>query len=149
MTDHLKWIKGLVGNASGRAIANRSQISVATVNRQINKGVFTAEVVIAIARGYGESPVKALVATGYITAKEAIGINETSAAQLLTDRQLIRELARRVSSKDDDIWEESFDSVVQQNVPSPGDGWQYEEMAAADDSPDEPMPGDNDYHDGP
>ena len=149
MTDHLKWIKGLVGNASGRAIANRSQISVATVNRQINKGVFTAEVVIAIARGYGESPVKALVATGYITAKEAIGINETSAAQLLTDRQLIRELARRVSSKDDDIWEESFDSVVQQNVPSPGDGWQYEEMAAADDSPDEPMPGDDDYHDGP
>ena len=149
MTDHLKWIKGLVGNASGRAIANRSQISVATVNRQINKGVFTAEVVIAIARGYGESPVKALVATGYITAKEAIGINETSAAQLLTDRQLIRELARRVSSKDDDIWEESFDSVVQQNAPSPGDGWQYAEMAAADDSPDEPMPGDDDYHDGP
>ena len=150
MTDHLKWIKGLVGNASGRAIANRSQISVATVNRQINKGVFTAEVVIAIARGYGESPVKALVATGYITAKEAIGINETSAAQLLTDRQLIRELARRVSSKDDDIWEESFDSVVQQNAPSPDDGWQYEEMAAAaDDSPDEPMPGDDDYHDGP
>lgn len=148
MTDHLKWIKGLVGNASGRAIANRSQISVATVNRQINKGVFTAEVVIAIARGYGESPVKALVATGYITAKEAIGINETSAAQLLTDRQLIRELARRVSSKDD-IWEESFDSVVQQNTPSPDDGWQYEEMAAADDSPDEPMPGDDDYHDGP
>ena len=149
MTDHLKWIKGLVGNASGRAIANRSQISVATVNRQINKGVFTAEVVIAIARGYGESPVKALVATGYITAKEAIGINETSAAQLLTDRQLIRELARRVSSKDDDIWEESFDSVVQQNAPSLADGWQYEEMAAADDSPDEPMPGDDDYHDGP
>lgn len=149
MTDHLKWIKGLVGNASGRAIANRSQISVATVNRQINKGVFTAEVVIAIARGYGESPVKALVATGYITAKEAIGINETSAAQLLTDRQLIRELARRVSSKDDDIWEESFDSVVQQNAPSPDDGWQYAEMAAADDSPDEPMPGDDDYHDGP
>ena len=148
MTDHLKWIKGLVGNASGRAIANRSQISVATVNRQINKGVFTAEVVIAIARGYGESPVKALVATGYITAKEAIGINETSAAQLLTDRQLIRELARRVSSKDD-IWEESFDSVVQQNAPSPDDGWQYAEMAAADDSPDEPMPGDDDYHDGP
>lgn len=149
MTDHLKWIKGLVGNASGRAIANRSQISVATVNRQINKGVFTAEVVIAIARGYGESPVKALVATGYITAKEAIGINETSAAQLLTDRQLIRELARRVSSKDDDIWEESFDSVVQQNAPSTDDGWQYEEMAAADDSPDEPMPGDDAYHDGP
>ena len=116
--------------------------------RQINKGVFTAEVVIAIARGYGESPVKALVTTGYITAKEAIGINETSAAQLLTDRQLIQELARRVSSKDD-IWKESFNSVVQQNPPSPDNGWQYEEMAAADDSPDEPMPGDDGYHDGP
>ena len=116
--------------------------------RQINKGVFTAEVVIAIARGYGESPVKALVTTGYITAKEAIGINETSAAQLLTDRQLIQELARRVSSKDD-IWKESFNSVVQQNTPSPDNGWQYEKMAAADDSPDEPMPGDDDYHDGP
>lgn len=120
MTDHLKWIKGLAGDASGRAIANRSQISVATVNRQINKGVFTAEVVIAIARGYGESPVKALVATGYITAKEAIGINETSVAQLLTDRQLIRELARRVDSKGD-IWEENFDSVVQSNTPSRND----------------------------
>ena len=116
--------------------------------RQINKGVFTAEVVIAIARGYGESPVKALVATGYITAKEAIGINETSAAQLLTDRQLIQELARRVSSKDD-IWKESFNSVIQQNTPSPDNGWQYEKMAATDDSPDEPMPGDDDYHDGP
>lgn len=116
--------------------------------RQINKGVFTAEVVIAIARGYGESPVKALVTTGYITAKEAIGINETSAAQLLTDRQLIQELARRVSSKDD-IWKESFNSVVQQNTPSPDNGWQYEKMAATDDSPDEPMPGDDDYHDGP
>jgi DNA-binding helix-turn-helix protein len=38
------------------------------------------------------------------------------------------------------------------HVLSPDDGWQYEEMeemAAADDSPDEPMPGDDDYHDGP
>lgn len=35
------------------------------------------------------------------------------------------------------------------HVLSPDDGWQYEEMAAADDSPDEPMLGDDGYHDGP
>lgn len=35
------------------------------------------------------------------------------------------------------------------HVLSPEDGWQYEEMAAADDSPDEPMLGDDSYHDGP
>jgi len=90
------------------------------VNRQINKGFFTAEVVIAIARGYGESPVKALVATGYITAKEAIGIHETSVAQLLTNHQLIRELARRVDSKDN-MQEENFGSLVQSNTPSRND----------------------------
>nr|DAW72259.1 MAG TPA: repressor protein CI [Caudoviricetes sp.] len=99
-SNHLKWVKRLTGNASGRTIANQSGIPVATLNRQINKGIFTAEVVIAIARGYGESPVEALVATGYITSKEVTGVDEVSAPQLLTSQQLVQELARRINLED-------------------------------------------------
>lgn len=99
-SSHLKWAKRLTGNASGRTIASQSGIPVATLNRQINKGIFTAEVVIAIARGYGESPVEALVATGYITSEEVTGVDEVSAPQLFTSQQLVQELARRINLED-------------------------------------------------
>lgn len=99
-SSHLKWVKRLTRNASGRTIANQSRIPVATLNRQINKGIFTAEAVIAIARGYGESPVEALVATGYITSEEVTGVDEVSAPRLLTSQQLVQELARRINLED-------------------------------------------------
>lgn len=97
-SSHLKWAKRLTGNASGRTIASQSGIPVATLNRQINKGIFTAEVVIA--RGYGESLVEALVATGYITSEEVTGVDEVSAPQLFTRQQLVQELARRINLED-------------------------------------------------
>ena len=56
MRNHLKWLQALTDGASGRSIAGASGIPVATVNRQISRGAFTAEVVIGIARAYGQSP---------------------------------------------------------------------------------------------
>ena len=111
MRNHLKWLQALTDGASGRSIAGASGIPVATVNRQISRGAFTAEVVIGIARAYGQSPVEALTTTGYLSPEEVIGTSIDAAAQLLTDQQLIREFARRLNS-DNDAWSGTFDEVL-------------------------------------
>lgn len=112
MQTHMKWLRRLAGDDSGRAIAHKSRVSVATVNRQISKEEFSPETVIAIARGYGQSPVEALAQTGYLTAEEAVGVPQEAMAELLTDQQLIRALAQRVDDNEE-AWSGTFTEVVE------------------------------------
>lgn len=115
MEQHTRWFRTITGNDSGRAAAAKSGMSVATVNRQLAREELSAEMVIAIARGYGQSPVTALVETGYLEAGEANNFDMVDSPRLLTDQQLIRELARRVDSNED-AWAGTFDEVVESSA---------------------------------
>lgn len=113
--EHSKWFDRTTGgdsalNASKTA---RPRLNNATLSRQLNKGQFTAEVVIAIARGYGQSPVEALAQTGYITSDEAVDLPRESLADLLTDQELIRALALRVDDNKE-AWDDTFTEVVEE-----------------------------------
>lgn len=95
MKEHTNWYEQLVGDATERSVALKSGIITSTLNRQLKAGTLSAENVILIARAYKENPIAALATTGYITAEEATR-NIGEIAQLLPDRQLIAELARRI-----------------------------------------------------
>ncbi|MBV7302915.1 hypothetical protein [Corynebacterium sp. TAE3-ERU2] len=118
MDTHEKWLHTLTGGASGRAAAQKAEISVATLNRQLKAGRLSAENVIALARAYNESPVQALAATGYLSSEEAIGVSLTTTAQMLSDKDLIRELARRVDSTPG-VWQDTFDATVSSATEQP------------------------------
>lgn len=91
-----EWIQTVAGNDTNREIARRSQLSDATLSRQISKNALTFDVVIAVARGYETSVVAALVATGFITAAEAAIDSTESALQVARDEQLVDEVYRRI-----------------------------------------------------
>lgn len=97
MNEHEEWLSSIT-QESGRAIALKAGLSPATLNRQIGKGEFTAETVIAIARAYHQSPITALTQTGYLTTSEASGLTTEELGDLLTDRDLIALLAKRVKA---------------------------------------------------
>lgn len=94
MSKNTNWYTQLVGDNTERAVALKAGITASTINRQLKKGTLSAENVILIARAYGANPVAALTTAGYITAAEAT-TNLGDIAQLLPDRDLIAELARR------------------------------------------------------
>lgn len=153
MTAHTNWYKRLVGNDPELTAAKRAKITTSTLNRQLSKGTLSAENVIALARGYEQNPVEALAATGFITSSEATS-NPQEAARLLTDQELIRELARRVDDTPG-VWDQTFDQAMTNAAVVPlhqkatpvvpddpyDDGtvrpWDNTQPHAADNSPDE------------
>lgn len=112
MNSHEEWVDKVSGGASRRQVATAIGVSQSTYNRQANAGRFDAETIIAIARHYRVQPVAALAALEILTNEEAAGMTAHAIAGLLTDQQLIRELARRVDS-DEAAWEGTFDDVVE------------------------------------
>ena len=144
---HKSWWQRVSGGDTERATALKSGVTTSTLNRQLSKGSLSAEVVIAIARGYGESPVEALAATGYLTPEEVTGTSNSAAAQLLTDQQLIRELARRIDA-DETAWTGTFGEVID-TAQSTKDAEIVEFPYVADSSPEELFEGDDGFGDGP
>ncbi|MBC3186312.1 hypothetical protein H7347_06960 [Corynebacterium sp. zg-331] len=112
--EHTKWFTRLTNGASALAASKQAspQLNNATLSRQLNRGTFSAEVVIALARGYNASPVEALAQTGYLRTSEATGQAPEAIAQLLSDQDLIRELARRIDD-DASAWSDTFDHTLQ------------------------------------
>ncbi|MBW3093371.1 helix-turn-helix transcriptional regulator [Bifidobacterium sp. 82T10] len=99
--DKKQWYEGLIGKDTIKDVARKAGISATTAWRQYSDGElnFSAENVILIARAYGSSPVKALVAFGYLSTEEGtleIGIEE--ALSKATWPQIMQEMARRVEA---------------------------------------------------
>ena len=114
MTDHNTWYRRTTGDATERAAALRSGITTSTLNRQLSKGELSAEVVIKLSRAYGISPVEGLAATGHITHEEATGMTADSAAELLSDPDLIRTLAYRINA-DPQAWFGTFGELADED----------------------------------
>lgn len=154
MTEHKEWFEKLTQNASGRAAADLANISPATMNRQLARNALSAETVIALARAYGRSPVRALLETGYLLPEETGMPSPEELLRSLSDQQVIADVARRIDSEPAH-WVGTFDEVVERgsaprltpvsdvsaSLPDEDDGtvmdWDDSIPHAADSSPDE------------
>ena len=114
MTDHSNWYRRITGDATERAAALRSGVTTSTLNRQLSKGELSAEVVIKLCRGYGVNPVEGLAATGHLTHEEATGMTVDSAAELISDPDLIRTLAYRINA-DPQAWFGTFGELADES----------------------------------
>lgn len=64
----------LIGEDSQRAASAKSGMAESTLSRQLSRGSLRPEMVIALCRGYGRSPVTGLIETGYLNEWEADGV---------------------------------------------------------------------------
>lgn len=142
MSDHITWYRLLTAGDTERTVSLRAGITTSTLNRQLAKGALAAENIILIARAYKQNPVTALSATGYLLPDEATG-SSGDLAQLLTDRQLIRELARRIGVDAQELAPQPDNVVVFQS----GERDTPQRYAAKRGKP-EPEEGDDNYGDG-
>lgn len=139
--DHNTWYERVTSGATERAAALKSGVTTSTLNRQRAKGELSPESVIALSRGYGVNPVQGLIATGYLLADETANLSEDELADTLSDRALIRSLARRLGEDEQELEAEAAqDGANVVHFPS-HDGtireWDDAVPYAADGSPDE------------
>lgn len=112
MKEHKDWFANLTQNASGRAAAELADIAPATMNRQLARNTLSAETVIALARAYGRSPVRALLETGYLLPEETGIPSPDEILQSLSDQQVIADVARRIDSEPAH-WLGTFGEVIE------------------------------------
>lgn len=112
MTNQEDWLQSVTEGASRRQIAAAIGRPQTTFNRQADEGRFDAGTIIAIARHYGANPIIALVETGYLDSDEASSMSMKEVAKLLTDQQLIQELARRIDVNES-AWAGTFNEVIE------------------------------------
>ena len=151
-----QWLIKLKGEDSMRAASQKSGYAQTTLQRQIDKGVLSPEMVIALCRAYDRSPVQGLVETGYINDYEVEGVDLAIALHDATNEQLLNEIMRRSDPEARYLFgadgypevvdiDDASDAAVFDIRPPHVEGLPY----AADDSDTEPEEGDDDYHDGP
>ena len=151
-----EWLIDLKGEDSMRAASKKSGYAQTTLQRQIDKGSLSPEMVISLCRAYDRSPVQGLVETGYINEYEVQGVDLAIALHDATNEQLLNEIMRRSDPEARYLFgadgdsavvdlDDAADAAVFDIRPPHVEGLPY----AADDSATEPEEGDDDYHDGP
>ncbi|VFB07746.1 DNA-binding protein [Corynebacterium striatum] len=90
-----QWLIELKGEDSMRAASQKSGYAQTTLQRQIDKGVLSPEMVIALCRAYDRSPVTGLIETGYINDYEVQGPDVEIALRQADNEQLLKEIMRR------------------------------------------------------
>lgn len=143
-TNFVDWFNQLTGDDPQRVAAKKAGLIESTLSRQISRGTFRPEMVIALCRGYNRSPVTGLIETGYLQACELDGVSVPYALREATNEQLLDEIMRRsdpearelFTADGDDAVVDIDDNVV--DFPSMSDpGGTIPEGAVADSSPDE------------
>ena len=94
-TDFVTWFDRLIGDDTQRVAAQKAGLVESTLSRQISRKTFRPEMVIALCRAYGRSPVTGLIETGYIEPWETEGVSVPFALEQATNRQLLDEIMRR------------------------------------------------------
>lgn len=90
-----EWLTQLIGEDSQRAASAKSGMAESTLSRQLSRGSLRPEMVIALCRGYGRSPVTGLIETGYLQEWEAEGVSIPYALRNASNRQLLDEIMKR------------------------------------------------------
>lgn len=92
----VEWFNQLTAGDTQKVAAQKAGVVESTLSRQLSRGTFRPELVIALCRGYNYPPVDGLIETGYLHAHE-VG-SETPirvALESATNRQILEELLRR------------------------------------------------------
>lgn len=93
--DFNQWLLELIGDDTQRTASTKAGMAESTLSRQLSRGALRPEMVIALCRGYGRSPVTGLIETGYLREWEAEGVGIPYALQEATNQQLLDEIMRR------------------------------------------------------
>lgn len=154
-----KYVTKLIGDSSYSAAADVAGFDKSAFTRWKKGAKADPEFVIKLARAYEANVLEALVEAEFITAEEAeLNWVDTGGTKLAaaTEEQLADEVLRRMKLgvERDGPLDTPVDELAQRRhvTPNPySDTTPDEEDLpyAADSSPDEPMPGDDDYSDGP
>lgn len=96
MTDIDQWVRRVTRGDSGRKIAKAAGVHPATLNRQLADSALTPEMIVKIARGYGESAVPGLVAYGLLVDSDIAEVSIEDALERAEDEQLMDEVLRRM-----------------------------------------------------
>ncbi len=90
------YVRRVTGGLKQAKIAEKTGLAQTNVGRWLrgDPGAPKADSVIAFARAFGQPPVEALVAAGYLTEAEAAAKSRTLLVEY-SDRELLDELRRR------------------------------------------------------
>jgi transcriptional regulator with XRE-family HTH domain len=90
------YVRRVTGGLKQAKIAERTGLAQTNVGRWLrgDPGVPKADSVIAFARAFGQPPIEALFAAGYLTEDESAAKSRTSLVEY-SDRELLDELRRR------------------------------------------------------
>lgn len=94
-TNFSEWLKALAGDDTQKVIAKKAGLVESTLSRQLSRGTFRPEMVIALCRGYDRSPVTGLIETGYLQEWETEDVGIPYALQKATNKQILDEILRR------------------------------------------------------
>lgn len=95
-----EWIASIVGTDSDREISRKTGIPQPTLSRQRKSG-FAPATVVAIARGYGESPIRGLIAVGLLREDDVPAAEMARALRLASDEDLVAEVLERIKRGSD------------------------------------------------
>lgn len=158
-----QWLKKLAGEDTQKIISKKSGIIESTLSRQLSRGHLRPEMVIALCRGYGKSPVTGLIETGYLNKWETEGVPIPYALEQATNQQILDEILRRSDPQARELFggaghENEVIGLTHVTEPTstptahPAENWRNmprPKRFAADSSPHEPSLGDDNYHEGP
>lgn len=97
MTSHAEWFARITRGDSNRQVADRANVSDATLGRQLRAGTLSADMIIKVAEAYNESPVIALVDLGFMSARWVTEPGVVTALSRASDEELTDELLRRLN----------------------------------------------------
>lgn len=89
------WLDELIAPETRADASKRSGYAQSTLSRQLSRGTLRPEMVIALCRGYGRSPVTGLIETGYLNEWEADGVGIQFALHKASNQQILDEIMRR------------------------------------------------------
>jgi transcriptional regulator with XRE-family HTH domain len=94
------YVRRVAGGLTQVQISEKTGLAQTNIGRWLrgDPGAPKAESVIAFARSFGQPPVEALAAAGYLEADEASSMSRTPLSEY-SDRELVGELSSRLSKE--------------------------------------------------
>lgn len=141
MNKSVEWAKALIGDDSINAAAKRCDVYQATLNRQIASGKLSAEMGIALARGYKVSAILSLVKAGFLSQADVETLAVDSQLSQASDEVLVAEIARRIAGIEPgkvSVYDQPLQIVVNEDdEPTPPTEEEALRMAASPHKPEE------------
>lgn len=120
---HTEWVARVTKGESVRGIGRVAQIPFRTISDQLDRHRLSAENVIAIALGYGEHPVTALIDCGFLPPHFANEADPIAALRKVSEEALAEEVLYRMKlAGDHTVLTTPIDELLGQSANDGQDG---------------------------